>query len=509
MLSRSAVFGSVLLSFLFLSTAAPVAFATPQEQEQEQTQEQEQSTETTEQTAQSPAEIEIDTTWIDLTADEVPPELDDTWLTTDHFKSGVAPDVDTTWFDLDPEGRPAEATAPDTTTTDLPPTIDPVKIAHRGAPAYVPEHTAEGVAMAHAFGVDFIEQDVVLSRDGVPVVLHDLRLDNVSNVAEVFPDRTRPDGHYYAMDFSVAELKQLTLTERIVYKDKPKSATDEADQESSEPESGSETAQENTDSGAETADEATTQTATQLPADTEAGEIDPTPVTQANKEKGPERYRANKGKLKQPVYPERFPISTGNFRITTLAEQLTLIQGLNKSRGKNVGVYIELKSSRWHSQQGYDLMAAVMAELSRHGYGDPKEPLPTPIYLQSFDPEDLRRWSREFHTQASLVQLIAENSWNEASVDYSSMRTSAGLEGISNQAHAIGVWVPHVLKGVTEDGRPEFTDIVKNARKAGLQVHVYTLRADALPDGVPDYETLVEWLKQAGVDGYFTDFPDR
>src|SRR5690606_16037234 len=97
--------------------------------------------------------------------------------------------------------------------------IDPTEIAHRGAPGYVPEHTFEGVAFAHAAGVDFIEQDVALSRDGVPVVLHDLRLDNISNVAEKFPERTRADGYYYAADFSVAELKQLTLTERVVYRD--------------------------------------------------------------------------------------------------------------------------------------------------------------------------------------------------------------------------------------------------------------------------------------------------
>ena len=39
----------------------------------------------------------------------------------------------------------------------------PVVIAHRGACGYLPEHTLEGVAMAHAMRVDFIEQDVVLT----------------------------------------------------------------------------------------------------------------------------------------------------------------------------------------------------------------------------------------------------------------------------------------------------------------------------------------------------------
>ena len=49
-------------------------------------------------------------------------------------------------------------------------------IAHRGASGYLPEHTLEAVSMAYAMGADFLEQDVVLSRDDVPVVLHDINL---------------------------------------------------------------------------------------------------------------------------------------------------------------------------------------------------------------------------------------------------------------------------------------------------------------------------------------------
>ena len=52
----------------------------------------------------------------------------------------------------------------------------PIVIAHRGASGYLPEHTLAAKAMAHAMGADFIEQDVVLSKDGVPVVLHDVYL---------------------------------------------------------------------------------------------------------------------------------------------------------------------------------------------------------------------------------------------------------------------------------------------------------------------------------------------
>jgi glycerophosphoryl diester phosphodiesterase len=90
-----------------------------------------------------------------------------------------------------------------------------IVIAHRGASGYLPEHTLEAVAMAYAMGADYLEQDVVLTRDGVPVVLHDTRLDTVTDVAKRFPDRKRRDGRYYVLDFTLAELKQLRVTERF------------------------------------------------------------------------------------------------------------------------------------------------------------------------------------------------------------------------------------------------------------------------------------------------------
>ncbi|WP_304438774.1 glycerophosphodiester phosphodiesterase family protein, partial [Halioglobus sp. HI00S01] len=40
---------------------------------------------------------------------------------------------------------------------------NPLVIAHRGASGYLPEHTLEAKAMAHAMGADFLEQDVVLT----------------------------------------------------------------------------------------------------------------------------------------------------------------------------------------------------------------------------------------------------------------------------------------------------------------------------------------------------------
>lgn len=90
-----------------------------------------------------------------------------------------------------------------------------IAIAHRGASGYLPEHTLPALAAAHAMGAHYLEQDIVLTKDDVPVVLHDIHLDTVTDVAERFPDRKRQDGRYYALDFTLAEIKTLRAGERM------------------------------------------------------------------------------------------------------------------------------------------------------------------------------------------------------------------------------------------------------------------------------------------------------
>lgn len=90
-----------------------------------------------------------------------------------------------------------------------------IVIAHRGASGYLPEHTMESKAMAYAMNPDFIEQDLVLSKDDIPVVIHDIYLDDVTNVSKKFPERKRADGRYYVIDFIFDEIQSLNVTERF------------------------------------------------------------------------------------------------------------------------------------------------------------------------------------------------------------------------------------------------------------------------------------------------------
>lgn len=91
----------------------------------------------------------------------------------------------------------------------------PAIIAHRGASGYLPEHTLEAYALAYGQGAAWIEPDLVMTRDDVLVALHDVTLEKTTDVAERFPQRAREDGHFYAIDFTLAEVETLHAIERL------------------------------------------------------------------------------------------------------------------------------------------------------------------------------------------------------------------------------------------------------------------------------------------------------
>ena len=87
-------------------------------------------------------------------------------------------------------------------------------IAHRGASGYLPEHTYSGAVMAFASGADFLELDVVMTKDGHLIVMHDLTLNATTNVEEVFPEKKNKKGKYQVIDFTLNEIKLLKVHER-------------------------------------------------------------------------------------------------------------------------------------------------------------------------------------------------------------------------------------------------------------------------------------------------------
>lgn len=90
-----------------------------------------------------------------------------------------------------------------------------IVIAHRGASGYLPEHTLPAYALAYGLGADYIEPDVVMTRDGVLIALHDITLQDTTNVEQVFPERARTEGEWFAADFTLEEIKRLSAQERL------------------------------------------------------------------------------------------------------------------------------------------------------------------------------------------------------------------------------------------------------------------------------------------------------
>jgi glycerophosphoryl diester phosphodiesterase len=99
-----------------------------------------------------------------------------------------------------------------------------IVIAHRGASGELPEHTLEAYQRAVDQGADFIEPDLVMTRDGVLIARHENEISGTTDVAEhpQFAGRRRSqviDGEtmmgWFTEDFTLAEIKTLRARERL------------------------------------------------------------------------------------------------------------------------------------------------------------------------------------------------------------------------------------------------------------------------------------------------------
>jgi glycerophosphoryl diester phosphodiesterase len=300
-----------------------------------------------------------------------------------------------------------------------------VVVAHRGASAYLPEHTLQAAAMAYAMGASFQEQDVVMTKDDQLIVWHDLTLDRNSDVRHKFPGRAREDGRHYVIDFTLQELRTLRVTEG---------------------------------------------------------------------------YRLDDNGQEQQIYPERFPLWQGSFQIHTFAEQLELIHGLNRSTGRDVGIYPELKSPAFHHEHGKDIGMAVLSELKRFGYTSKD----SNVYVQTFEFDELKRVKEQVQPalgiELKLVQLMGDDE-----DDYGWMLKPGGMQELAKFADGIGPEKGMIISGDSTPDNIMISTLVSDA-------HPYTFRADTgqVPAYARDFDHLLElFYVNAGVDGVFTDFPDR
>ena len=323
-------------------------------------------------------------------------------------------------------------------------------IAHRGASGYLPEHSLAAKAMAYAMAADYIEQDVVMTKDDHLIILHGPFLDPVTDVMTMFPNRFRQvfgQKRWLTVDFTLKEIKSLKMTEVFL--------------------------------------------------------VDPQTGKQQNK------------------YPDRFPLFTSTFTISTLAEELELIQGLNKSTGKNIGIYVEIKAPWFHHLEGKDISKATLKMVKSFGYQSKNDK----AYIQCFDPDETRRINDvlmpELKIDLNLVLLIDEVNSGETmrlvdgelehyNIDW--MFKPDGMEKIAKYADGIGPWKSFLVDDNSTKENLIVSDLVKQAHAAGMKVHPFTFRSDAgrIPGYADSFEQLLDiFLYKVGVDGIFTDFPDK
>ena len=101
----------------------------------------------------------------------------------------------------------------------------PIIIGHRGASGHRPEHTLQGYRLAVEMGADFIEPDLVSTKDGVLIARHENEIGGTTDVAEKFPSRRTTktvDGQaitgWFSEDFSLAEIRTLRAKERLAFR---------------------------------------------------------------------------------------------------------------------------------------------------------------------------------------------------------------------------------------------------------------------------------------------------
>jgi len=288
-------------------------------------------------------------------------------------------------------------------------------IAHRGASGHRPEHTIEAYTLAIAMGADFIEPDLVATKDGVLIARHENEIGGTTDVAEKFPGRKTTktiDGQtvsgWFTEDFTLAEIKTLRAKERL---------------------------------------------------------------------------------------PFRSHDRDGQFAIPTFDEVVALADTQSRAAGRAIGVYPETKHPTYFRSIGLPLEQAVLDVLGRHG----KRERTDAVFIQSFEPASLKVLRPL--TRLRLVLLL----------DQSADVSPARLADVATYADGIGANTRLILPANADGTLRAPTSLVADAHRAGLLVHVWTLRSEPVflspsygGDPIKEYQQFAG----LGVDGIFGDFPD-
>lgn len=331
----------------------------------------------------------------------------------------------------------------------------PIVIAHRGASGHRPEHTLAAYELAIEMGADYIEPDLVITRDGVLIARHENALaivdaktgalveatTNVHVLPQFAARRTtrtidgKPVTGWFSEDFTLAEIRTLRARERIP-RERPRNA----------------------------------------------------------------------------AYDDRYPIPT-------LQEVIALARSKSAALGRTIGIYPETKHPSYFASIGLPLEPPLLAALAEHGWNRADAPVyiqsfettnlrtlraATPVKLIQLLGAGGRPWDLEAKGDPRT---------------YADLATAAGLREIATYANGVGPNKSLVVPRNKDGTLASPTSFVADAHAAGLAVHPWTFRAENsfLPAGLRkgidpaahgDGAGEIEIHLRTGIDGFFTDHAD-
>ncbi|MFN6464897.1 MAG: esterase-like activity of phytase family protein [Nostoc sp. DedVER02] len=367
----------------------------------------------------------------------------------------------------------------------------PKVIGHRGASGYRPEHTLESYKQAIERGADFIEPDLVVTKDGVLIARHEpalavLNADGTVNFSNTttdvykhpeFADRLKTvslDGNtitgWFAEDFTLAEIKTLRAEERLPFRDH--SFDDQFE----------------------------------IPTLTEIIDL-------------VKQVEADTGK-KIGIYPEtKHP--------TYSASEATYVGTTEKINRNTSQLLIDtLKANNFTDPNRIFIQSFEVGNLKElHDTIMPAAGVDIPL-VQLLDAGDIDINGKIIESQPYDLKVSGDTR------TYGDLRTPEGLAEVATYADGIGPWKRMIVsvKGTDANGDGKADDVngdgavndadkttlppstlIQDAHNAGLQVHPYTFRAEdqyLAADYKGKLELEIQQFYQLGVDALFSDFPD-
>lgn len=331
----------------------------------------------------------------------------------------------------------------------------PIVIGHRGACGYVPEHTLTSYFIAMQDGVDFVEPDLVMTKDAVLIARHENEIGTTTDVArhpEFAARRTTKviDGTavsgWFTEDFTLAELKRLRARERI-----------------------------------------------------------------------PDIRPANTrfdGQFQIPTFEEILALVQA-----VQQQRVTLAQQLGRPAPLPIGVYPETKHPSYFQGLGLAMEEKLVATLERHSYQGCEGRAYLQSFevanLKVLSKLTQLPLVQLIESSGAPYDFLAKGDRRT----YADLITPRGLEEIAGYAQAIGPAKSLIIPRTASDSLAVPTSLVADAHAQGIHVHAWTFRAEnsflpsnlrvgADPHTFGNLDAELRAFLAAGIDGFFTDHAD-